>query len=119
MALKLSEGQVKPMSHFVPNTGILPRPCGSLSELSETKERGAQPKHHFRNPMLYPFELRARVVAQGKPIEWRFTLAVYDSNIANSDGFLHDRERLRFRWIKPFSLLPGKGSSPEIVYLAA
>ena len=47
------------MSHFLPNTTILSRKRGSQPELSRRKITGAQPKHHFRNPMLYPFELRA------------------------------------------------------------
>jgi hypothetical protein len=47
------------MSQFVPNTAILLRIQGSPSELTHRKIKGPQPKHHFRNPMLYPFELRA------------------------------------------------------------
>jgi len=47
------------MSHFLPTTAILPRKRGSQPELSHIKRTGTQPKHHFRNPMLYPFELRA------------------------------------------------------------
>ena len=51
------------MSQLFPNTTILPRKRGSLSELTYRKTMGTQPKHQFRNPMLYPFELRALLTA--------------------------------------------------------
>jgi len=41
--------------HFVPKTE---QPARAIS----LKNNGAQPKHHFRNPMLYPFELRALAI---------------------------------------------------------
>jgi hypothetical protein len=36
------------------------------------------------------------VLAQGGRLECRFTLAIYDSNMANSDDLPHDCRRLRF-----------------------